>query len=503
MSDPEPAAGGAKEDKQNQDDQGTSQEKSNVQLNNNQPQQTKQITLPEDDKMAVVNMFSDIEEEPRYEPVNGIVQPPYLPSEDKPRRNTNQLQFINQKVYKAVNKHQFAWPFKTPVDTVKYKLPDYHNIIKHPMDLGTIKKRLDNFWYYSSKECIHDFKTMFQNCYTYNKPGEDVVYMAQTLEKLFNTQLREMPPVEESLNMPAGKGAGRGKKGRRGAPIRGRGISVGSSNTSIVGGTTPSSIAPLTPSSFTDSGIGSVHGVPENVLASQNATQTTVNQSVVPPLTAAGSLTPNVPQTLVNQSPSFNQTPQIRPQSAYNLNKPSTPTTSSNLLGPSSAPGVTYVQHVPSTCQLTPVQSVPIKTKGAKAAKGVKRKADTTTGISSFDNSFPPVNYEVSTKMSTRRESGRPIKKPSKELPECAQHVSKARKGKLSEQMKYCSNILKELFAKKHAGYAWPFYKPVDVVSLALSDYYDIIKHPMDLGTVKVIKVYDYSYSFIIGIIFF
>lgn len=56
----------------------------------------------------------------------------------------------------------------------------------------------------------------------------------------------------------------------------------------------------------------------------------------------------------------------------------------------------------------------------------------------------------------------------------------------MSEQMKYCHAVLKELFAKKHGGYAWPFYKPVDVKLLNLHDYYDIIKQPMDLGTVKV-----------------
>ncbi|CAG2121726.1 unnamed protein product, partial [Medioppia subpectinata] len=56
----------------------------------------------------------------------------------------------------------------------------------------------------------------------------------------------------------------------------------------------------------------------------------------------------------------------------------------------------------------------------------------------------------------------------------------------MSEQMKYCSQILKELFAKKHAGYAWPFYKPVDAELLQLHDYHEIIKNPMDLGTAKV-----------------
>lgn len=58
-------------------------------------------------------------------------------------------------------------------------------------------------------------------------------------------------------------------------------------------------------------------------------------------------------------------------------------------------------------------------------------------------------------------------------------------KGKLSDALKNCNEILKELFSKRHSGYAWPFYKPVDAELLGLHDYHDIIKKPMDLGTVK------------------
>lgn len=58
-------------------------------------------------------------------------------------------------------------------------------------------------------------------------------------------------------------------------------------------------------------------------------------------------------------------------------------------------------------------------------------------------------------------------------------------KEKLSESLKSCNEILKELFSKKHSGYAWPFFKPVDAKMLGLHDYHDIIKKPMDLGTVK------------------
>jgi hypothetical protein len=69
-------------------------------------------------------------------------------------------------------------------------------------------------------------------------------------------------------------------------------------------------------------------------------------------------------------------------------------------------------------------------------------------------------------------------------VPHTSQQAPK-NKEKLSEPLKYCNDILKELFSKKHSGYAWPFYKPVDAKMLGLHDYHDIIKKPMDLGTVK------------------
>ena len=34
-------------------------------------------------------------------------------------------------------------------------------------------------------------------------------------------------------------------------------------------------------------------------------------------------------------------------------------------------------------------------------------------------------------------------------------------------------------------SFCWPFYKEVDAESLGLHDYYDVIKHPMDLGSMK------------------
>jgi len=47
-------------------------------------------------------------------------------------------------------------------------LQDYYRIVKRPMDMSTIKKKLDSQQYSSAKECIDDFNLMFNNCYMYN-----------------------------------------------------------------------------------------------------------------------------------------------------------------------------------------------------------------------------------------------------------------------------------------------------------------------------------------------
>ena len=80
------------------------------------------------------------------------------------------------------------------------------------------------------------------------------------------------------------------------------------------------------------------------------------------------------------------------------------------------------------------------------------------------------------------------VSRPSSEMGDSDQATSKSSSGpkhRLSESLKFCMELLREMFGKKHSGYAWPFYKPVDAATLGLHDYNDIIKKPMDLGTIK------------------
>ncbi|XP_055550307.1 homeotic protein female sterile-like isoform X2 [Wyeomyia smithii] len=417
--------------------------------------------------------------EPVVEPVNGIVQPPVMPPQERPGRLTNQLLFLLKTVMKAVWKHQFSWPFQQPVDTKKLNLPDYHKIIKQPMDLGTIKKRLENNYYWTSKECIQDFNIMFSNCYVYNKPGEDVVVMAQTLEKLFLTKVSLMPKDEVEMEVPAPKGAKKKPPMRQLAPP---GTLVGNTSAATATATTPVATTPTPvavrarPSSALSSAVTS--SVPSN-----NATTTaaTVIPSVppigtLPPHTVPGSTntTTTATSTVVSAAHNSLATP-VTPVVA----KPVPPTTPSPYIVNSSQSGIETV--------LPPQQP-------AKVKKGVKRKADTTTPTATAYDPHYGTNMDPSNpKIATRRESGRqeiaPFQSSSYPISPyqgsaAAQNPPK-NKEKLSDALKSCNEILKELFSKKHSGYAWPFYKPVDAELLGLHDYHDIIKKPMDLGTVK------------------
>uniref|UniRef100_A0A8C9UNK5 Bromodomain containing 3 n=1 Tax=Spermophilus dauricus TaxID=99837 RepID=A0A8C9UNK5_SPEDA len=299
---------------------------------------------------------------------------------------------------KTLWKHQFAWPFYQPVDAIKLNLPDYHKIIKNPMDMGTIKKRLENNYYWSASECMQDFNTMFTNCYIYNKPTDDIVLMAQALEKIFLQKVAQMPQEEVELLPPAPKGKGR-------KPAAGT-QSAGTQQVAAV-----SSVSPGTPFQ-------------------------------------------NVPPT-VSQTPVIAATP--------------VPTITANV---TSVPVPPAAAPPPPT---TPI--VPVVPPTPPVVKGRLQSPSLTTAS---------LADPKQAKVVARRESGgRPIKPPKKDLEdgEVPQHAGK--KGKLSEHLRHCDSILREMLSKKHAAYAWPFCKPVDAEALELHDYHDIIKHPMDLSTVK------------------
>lgn len=295
--------------------------------------------------------------------------PPEFVNPKKPGRVTNQLQYLERIVLKALWKHNFSWPFHQPVDAVALHIPDYYKIITNPMDMGTIKKRLQNKYYWRALDCLKDFNTMFTNCYMYNRPGDDIVFMAQTLEKLFLQKIAQMPKDECDIKEYIGK----------------------------------------------------------EVVNLKNAD-----------CNGDAKHKPSMSDFVVHQTVT---------------------------VVPSDNPN-----HTPNKLLKTPT---------ASTAKCLKREAETP-----LTQRLPRAEGlsvgESSTACPLRKCSGRPIKAPKKDLP-----TTEVKKSRLSEQLRSCNDILKELFSKRHYAYAWPFYTPVDAVALGLHDYHKVIKQPMDLETIR------------------
>ncbi|KAK9684277.1 hypothetical protein RND81_10G198400 [Saponaria officinalis] len=88
--------------------------------------------------------------------------------------------------------HKFGWVFKEPVDTVKLNIPDYFNVIKHPMDYTTIKTKLASGEYTSPLGFASDVRLTFSNAMTYNPPKNDVHIMAQAMSKYFEQRWKNI-----------------------------------------------------------------------------------------------------------------------------------------------------------------------------------------------------------------------------------------------------------------------------------------------------------------------
>ncbi|GMH16741.1 hypothetical protein Nepgr_018582 [Nepenthes gracilis] len=101
--------------------------------------------------------------------------------------------------------HQHGWIFNAPVDVVKLNISDYFTVIKHPMDLGTIKGKIAKGEYLSPRDFVADVRLTFSNAMTYNPPGNDVHLMAMTMSKFFEVRWRSIEkkiPANGDLQVP-------------------------------------------------------------------------------------------------------------------------------------------------------------------------------------------------------------------------------------------------------------------------------------------------------------
>ncbi|KAH0551510.1 hypothetical protein GP486_007273 [Trichoglossum hirsutum] len=238
-----------------------------------------------------------------------------------------------------------AAPFLEPVDPVKLNIPTYFSIIKNPMDISTMEKKLKAEEYATVEEYVADMDLIASNAVTFNGPDHFVSAHASNLKKAFEKQLGHLPKADVVEPSTAEKKAKKWAAGNAPAPK-----------------TTPV----------------------------RRPSRTASGQASSP--TGGGA-------------------------------------TSSFALGPNGVPTI---------------------------------RRDSTTG------------------------DGRPKREihppPSRDLPYSG---AKPRKKKFLAELKFCDEVIKELFKTKYSSYAHVFYEPVDPVALNIPQYHKIIKKPMDLGTIS------------------
>ena len=92
-------------------------------------------------------------------------------------------------------KHPSGRIFAQPVDPVMYNLTDYFDIVKNPMDLGTIRKRLEKVGgsdpYRDIRQVAADVALVFNNAILYNPKEHDIHKVAVQMKKTAENQFRQ------------------------------------------------------------------------------------------------------------------------------------------------------------------------------------------------------------------------------------------------------------------------------------------------------------------------
>ncbi|EJK69582.1 hypothetical protein THAOC_09143 [Thalassiosira oceanica] len=121
---------------------------------------------------------------------NGVVPPPtpQFPMLDGLPVGIQCLRIVNL----LLELPNAAAVFGKPVDTVKYDLPTYFDVVKKPMDLGTVSKKLTQGKYQYIEDFESDMHLTFNNAMLFNGKGHVVSELAQNLKNTFDDEYKQM-----------------------------------------------------------------------------------------------------------------------------------------------------------------------------------------------------------------------------------------------------------------------------------------------------------------------
>ena len=89
--------------------------------------------------------------------------------------NNIELTFAKETTDKLYDHPIISIFFNLPVDPERENVPDYFDVIKNPMDLGTVKDKLKSQQYNSVEEWKADIELIWNNAITYHGDKKNVV----------------------------------------------------------------------------------------------------------------------------------------------------------------------------------------------------------------------------------------------------------------------------------------------------------------------------------------
>ncbi|GMF43025.1 unnamed protein product [Phytophthora fragariaefolia] len=113
-------------------------------------------------------------------------------------------------MYQADTRCVTLEPFRERVNWEEWGLYDYLQVVKEPMDLGTIRVKLSKNEYKKPAEFARDMRLVWENCKLYNQDGSDLYLLADELAKKFEDRVKTMkldvgpvPKADKSIPAPS------------------------------------------------------------------------------------------------------------------------------------------------------------------------------------------------------------------------------------------------------------------------------------------------------------
>ncbi|KAJ3093128.1 hypothetical protein HK102_007967 [Quaeritorhiza haematococci] len=327
-----------------------------------------------------------------------------------------------KKILRKLNGHGVSYWFKQPVDPVAQNIPDYFTVIKHPMDLYTVKSKLESNQYTSLDAFARDVRLIFQNAITYNQAESQAHIDAKTLLAYFENEWAETVKNREATPAPTATDTSRGSSNEK-SPI----------------------------STATTMSEDDVHRCERLLKQCKNDVDQSHRKTMKKKLREGKYGSFEMFEKELNTVRSASRTEKRLA---------------------SSEP----VQRAKSPAKVEPS---PANKREQSVEKRPEKRAKSTSKTP--EEASMPKPRQATPKPPERTASPQPVLVKKEVIKE--KEISQAApKGLSSNDRKRCMRVLKRLQGTKSA---LPFLNPVDPIALNIPNYFDVIKHPMDLSTIQ------------------